>query len=67
MMHLISAKHILVVDDNEELRSFLKESLHKTYHISEAENGSEGLRKAREETPDLVLSDVMMPVMDTWT
>lgn len=59
-----TARHILIVDDNEELRNFLKECLGRDYHISEAENGSLGLQKAREETPDLVISDVMMPVMD---
>lgn len=57
-------KHILIVDDNEELRIFLKESLGSIYSISEAENGSDGLEKARAETPDLIISDVMMPVMD---
>ena len=57
-------KHILIVDDNAELRGFIKDSLCNMYTISEAENGSDGLQKAREETPDLIISDVMMPVMD---
>ncbi len=56
-------KHILIVDDNEELRSFLKDTLSSAYHISEAGDGFEGLQKAKEEFPDLVISDVMMPGM----
>jgi ligand-binding sensor domain-containing protein/signal transduction histidine kinase/DNA-binding response OmpR family regulator len=56
--------HILVVDDNEELRKFLKESLSPHYHITEAINGHSGLGIAREEFPDLIISDVMMPGMD---
>lgn len=57
-------KHILVVDDNEELRNFLKEILQHEYHISEAADGYDGLKKAKEENPDLIISDVMMPHMD---
>lgn len=56
-------KHILIVDDNDELRSFLKDTLSHTYHISEADDGYSGLQKAKEEFPDLVISDVMMPGM----
>ncbi|MFL5809471.1 MAG: two-component regulator propeller domain-containing protein [Flavisolibacter sp.] len=56
--------HILIVDDNEELRNFLRESLEPDYHISEAPNGYVGYIKAKEELPDLVISDIMMPVMD---
>ena len=58
------ASLILVVDDNEELRRFLKESLSPQYHITEAKDGSSGLAKAKEEFPDLIISDVMMPGMD---
>ncbi|MEI9945340.1 MAG: two-component regulator propeller domain-containing protein [Chitinophagaceae bacterium] len=56
--------HILVVDDNEELRNFLKESLSPRYHILEATDGRSGLEKAKEEFPDLIISDIMMPGMD---
>ena len=55
---------ILVVDDNEELRSFIKESLTPDYHITEAINGLAGLIKAKEISPDIIISDVMMPEMD---
>lgn len=56
--------HILVVDDNEELRNFLRESLVPFYHITEAADGITGMAKAKEEFPDLIISDVMMPYMD---
>lgn len=56
--------HILIVDDNEELRNFLKESLSPQYHITEAMDGRSGLFIAKEEFPDLIISDVMMPGMD---
>jgi CheY-like chemotaxis protein len=56
--------HILIVDDNEELRIFLKESLLPYYHITEAADGFAGISMAKEEFPDLIISDVMMPGMD---
>ncbi|WP_207429413.1 hybrid sensor histidine kinase/response regulator transcription factor [Pedobacter sp. SYSU D00535] len=57
-------KHILLVDDNEELRSFLKGTLGAVYKISEAANGMAGIEKAKETFPDLIISDVMMPGMN---
>lgn len=59
-----SKAHILVVDDNGELREFLKESLSPHYHIIEAIDGFDGFNKAKEEFPDLIISDVMMPKMN---
>ncbi len=56
--------HIMIADDNEELRNFLIESLSTNYHITEATDGLSGLAKAKEEFPDLIISDVMMPGMD---
>ena len=47
-----------------ELRNFLKESLSTDYHIIEAADGADGLTKAREVFPDLIISDVMMPGMN---
>jgi YesN/AraC family two-component response regulator len=61
---LVQTAHILIVDDNDELRTFLKESLSRQYCISEAEDGLSGIIKAKEEYPDLIISDVMMPEMD---
>ena len=57
-------KHILVVDDNADIRAYLGSWLGKYYQVSSAANGKEGLETARREVPDLVLTDVMMPVMD---
>ncbi|QKJ30768.1 response regulator [Mucilaginibacter mali] len=55
---------LLLVEDNAELRSFLSIQLSELYRVETAANGEEGLRKANELLPDLILSDVMMPVMD---
>ena len=55
---------VLVVDDNADLRSFIGTLLEGEYRILSACNGQEGLEKATRELPDLVVSDVMMPVMD---
>ena len=55
---------ILVVDDNDELRQFLKESLGDDYIISEAIDGKAGYEMAKDIFPDLIISDVMMPLMD---
>jgi signal transduction histidine kinase/ligand-binding sensor domain-containing protein/DNA-binding NarL/FixJ family response regulator len=57
-------KHILLVDDNLELRSFLKRAFETYYHVDEAEDGTAGIKKAVEGTPDLIISDIMMPGMD---
>ena len=54
---------LLLVEDNTDLRNFLRQSLSKTYQIMEAENGQEALDLIATKQPDLVLSDVMMPVM----
>ncbi|MDO3627617.1 response regulator [Mucilaginibacter sp. BT774] len=56
-------KHILIVEDNQELRLFLRKIFEKNYLISEAKDGNEGLKAAVEKAPDLIISDVMMPNM----
>jgi len=61
---LLQKQCILIVDDNTELKTFLKESLQPFYQIAEAKDGRDGLQKAKETFPDLIISDVMMPVMD---
>jgi signal transduction histidine kinase/DNA-binding NarL/FixJ family response regulator len=63
-VELKDASHILIVEDNEETRSFLRKSLTAHYRISEASNGAEGLSAARDFDPNLILCDVMMPEMD---
>lgn len=58
---------ILVVDDNEDIRSYLRVLLAGQYYVIEASDGQNGLRLAKESVPDLIVSDVMMPVMDGLT
>ncbi|WP_455585356.1 two-component regulator propeller domain-containing protein [Bacteroides sp.] len=58
------ALSILIVEDNAELRTFLCNILTDTYIVIEAANGQEGLERALQDMPDLIISDVMMPVMD---
>jgi len=55
---------ILIVDDNKELRNFLRLLLSEKYNTHIAVNGKDGLNKAREVKPDLIISDVMMPIMN---
>jgi YesN/AraC family two-component response regulator len=53
-----------VVDDNVEIRNYVSSIFESTYQIKTASNGKEGLELALEEIPDIVISDVMMPVLD---
>lgn len=55
---------ILLVEDSQEVRQFLKGLLIEDYTILEAENGKRGIEIASENSPELIISDVMMPVMD---
>lgn len=55
---------ILLVEDNAEVRHFVKNSLIDEFDIQEAQDGLKGLDAAFEQIPDLILSDVMMPNMD---
>jgi len=55
---------VLVVEDNKDLRKYLNSELKYKYTIIEAENGQMAIEKAKEFLPDIVVSDVMMPVMD---
>lgn len=61
---LKSRKHILLVEDNHELRTFLKQAFEKYYVVYEAEDGRQGIEMATEKVPDLIISDVMMPGMN---
>lgn len=58
-----SPRSILLVEDNEELLQILNSLFSPTYRVILARNGKEGLEKAREERPDIIVSDVMMPEM----
>jgi len=55
---------VLLVEDNDELRTFLSSQLSEFYRVEVAKNGEEGWKKAVQLIPDLILSDIMMPVMD---
>lgn len=55
---------ILIADDHEELRGFLKESLEGEFHVMESANGRQALNICQEYFPDIVISDIMMPEMD---
>jgi signal transduction histidine kinase/DNA-binding response OmpR family regulator/streptogramin lyase len=55
---------ILIVEDNYDLRAFLIQSMKNDFRLLGAANGKEGLEMAKKFTPDLIISDVMMPVMD---
>ena len=54
---------ILLVEDNEDFRFYLKDNLKISYSVIEAESGEEGLKKAISQYPDLIVTDVMMPGM----
>jgi DNA-binding response OmpR family regulator len=55
---------ILIIEDNVDMRSYMREQIGKTFSIIEAENGLDGFEKATTSVPDLIISDVMMPKMD---
>ena len=55
---------LLIVDDNADIRLYLRTILQDRYQILEAADGQQGLETARREVPDLIVSDVMMPVMN---
>jgi DNA-binding response OmpR family regulator len=58
-------KKILIIEDNAEVRDNISEILElANYHVLSAENGKEGVISAMKENPDLILCDVMMPVLD---
>ena len=55
---------ILIIDDNQDIHYLLDSMLSKEYKIIKATNGKEGLEQARKHMPDLIISDLMMPIMD---
>lgn len=55
---------VLIIDDNNGMRAYLRSILKGRYNVSEAVDGRQGLEKARREVPKLIVCDVMMPVMD---
>lgn len=59
-----TGQNILIVDDNSELRIFIKECLSDKYTVTEANNGIEALKIIENKNIDIIISDIMMPVMD---
>jgi signal transduction histidine kinase/DNA-binding response OmpR family regulator len=60
----VKSESVLIVEDNEELRQYLKENMEEAYEVMEAANGRQALEKLEKTLPDLILSDIMMPEMD---
>ncbi len=55
---------LLIVEDNVDVRNYIREQTEADYIIIEASNGEEGINKAREFIPDLIITDIMMPKLD---
>ncbi|PRX57516.1 signal transduction histidine kinase [Flagellimonas meridianipacifica] len=55
---------ILIIEDNNDMRHFIREQLEQQYAVLEARNGKEGLKMAQKEMPELIITDLMMPQMD---
>ena len=55
---------ILIIDDNQDIRDYVRSILQNEYRIIEAANGKEGIQQAMKYVPDVIICDVMMPVMD---
>jgi CheY-like chemotaxis protein len=62
-----SSKTVLLVEDNEDNRTVYRTILeHFGYRVTEARNGEDGVRMAREDHPDLILMDISIPLIDGW-
>lgn len=58
--------HVLIVEDNHDLRNFMVKELSVLFKVSEADNGEDGLAMAIKLSPDLIVSDILMPKMNGW-
>ncbi|MFN7964550.1 MAG: two-component regulator propeller domain-containing protein [Acidobacteriota bacterium] len=61
---LVPIRTVLLVDDNAQLRAFLRTHLEPRFDVVEASDGEDGLRAAQQHRPDLILTDAAMPMMD---
>ncbi|MEO0338625.1 MAG: ATP-binding protein, partial [Bacteroidota bacterium] len=59
-----NAPQLLIVEDNPEIQQYIQSIFQGVYHIETACNGLEGLKKAKQMNPSIIISDVMMPEMD---
>lgn len=59
-----STYSVLIVEDNYEIRKYIRNELAECFEVHEADNGKEGILKAKEIVPDLIISDVIMPEID---
>ena len=64
IIHSLGRPKVLVVEDNADMRWYLNSILSRYYEVVLAEDGEQGLEKAMEHSPSLIVSDVMMPKMD---
>lgn len=64
LFHNESKPLLLIIEDNAEVRNYVKAVLSEDYNIAEAWNGEKGIREAFDSIPDLIISDVMMPGID---
>lgn len=63
----LDAKKLLIVEDNPDLQQFLQEIFASSFQLITASNGEEALEKVSHELPDIIIADVMMPIMDGFT
>lgn len=61
---LVESQIMLIVDDNEDIRNYIKSVFENSFKIIEAGNGKEGIMQAKKFVPDMIISDLMMPEMD---
>lgn len=59
--------HVLLADDNADMRDYIRRLLNEKYEVTAVTNGEEALKEAISNAPDIIISDVMMPVIDGFT
>ncbi|MCJ8271958.1 MAG: ATP-binding protein, partial [Psychrosphaera sp.] len=60
----VHGTHVLIVEDNPDMRQYLVDCIGEHYHVDTAINGEQGFNTATSQVPDIIISDIMMPVMD---